>query len=60
MALKNRKRISTTLPLNLLSELREYSNTSMIPITKIIELALRQYLDSIKKRNSSPTSLSGR
>ena len=55
MSLKNRKRISTTLPLNLLSELREYSNTSMIPITKIIELALRQYLDSIKKRNSSPT-----
>lgn len=55
MALKTRERISTTLPLDLLSELREYSNITMIPITRIIELALRQYLADSKKRNSSPT-----
>ena len=48
MSLKNRERISTTLPLELLEELREYSNTTMIPITKIIEMALRQYLASKK------------
>ena len=48
MSLKNRERISTTLPLELLEELREYSNTTMIPITKIIEMALHQYLASKK------------
>ena len=55
MALKNRERISVTLPIELVKELREYSEETMIPITKITEKALKEYLVQIKKRNSSPT-----
>lgn len=42
--LKNRERISTTLSLDLLEKLREYSETSMVPMSKIIEAAIQEYL----------------
>lgn len=42
--LKNRERIGTSLPKELVKELKEYSNKTMIPISKIIEEALKQYL----------------
>ena len=46
--LKNRERIGTTLPINLAKRLKEYSNETMIPISKIIEKAIEDYLKSAK------------
>jgi len=46
--LKNRERIGTTLPIELIKELKKYSKESMIPISKIIEKAIEQYLKSVK------------
>lgn len=46
--LKSRERIGTTLPIELMEELREYSKQSMIPISKIIEKAIKDYLKSVK------------
>lgn len=43
--LKNRERIGTTLPLELSKNLKDYSNKSMIPISKIIEKAIEEYLN---------------
>jgi len=42
--LKTRTRYSTTLPNKLVVELKEYSEQTMIPSTKIIESALIEYL----------------
>ena len=42
--LKNRERISTTISLDLLEKLRIYSEKSMIPMSKIIEAAIQEYL----------------
>ena len=47
--LKNRKRISTTLDLKTLQNLKDYSDKSMIPISKIIDIAVQEY---IKKNNT--------
>ena len=47
--LKNRERIGTALPIELVKKLKEYSRESMIPISKIIEKAIEQYLKSIEK-----------
>lgn len=46
--LKNRERVGTSLPKDLAKELREYSRESMIPVSKIIEKALEEYLKSVK------------
>lgn len=46
--LKNKERIGTTLPIELVKELKEYSKKTMIPISKIIEKAIEQYLKSVK------------
>lgn len=42
--LKNRERIGTTLPTELAKELKEYSKESMVPVSKIIEKAVEEYL----------------
>ena len=47
--LKNRERIGTTLPKDLAVKLREHSEESMVPISKIVEAALIEYFDRIDK-----------
>lgn len=51
MSLKNRVRISSTLPTVLAEKLKEYSDDTMIPITKVIEKAVDSFLEekSIKQ-----------
>jgi len=46
--LKNRERIGTTLPKGLAKELKDHSKQSMIPVSKIIEKAISNYLKSVK------------
>ena len=45
--LKNRTRISSTLNNEIYKRLKEYSDKSDIPITKILDKAVAMYLDSI-------------
>ena len=47
--LKNRERVGVSLPKDLVKELRAYSKESMIPISKIIEKAVTDYLKSVNK-----------
>lgn len=47
--LKNRERIGTSLPIGLVKKLKEYSEKSMIPISKIIEKAVESYIKSTEK-----------
>jgi len=42
--LKNRERIGTTLPIELAKHLKDYSKETMVPISKIIEKAIEEYL----------------
>ncbi|HEY5586675.1 MAG TPA: ribbon-helix-helix domain-containing protein [Ruminiclostridium sp.] len=42
--LKNRERLGTSLPIELVKQLKEYSEKTMIPISKIIEVSLTEYL----------------
>jgi len=44
----NRERLGTTLPKPLMEQLRKYSETSMIAMTRIIETALTEYLENHK------------
>lgn len=46
--LKDRERIGTSLPKDLAKELRVYSKETMIPISKIVEKAICEYLKSVK------------
>lgn len=46
--LKNKERIGTSLPIQLVKQLREHSEMTMIPISKIIEKAIEEYLKSTK------------
>lgn len=46
--LKNRERIGTSLPIELVEKLKDYSDKTMIPISKIIEKAIKEYLKSAK------------
>lgn len=46
--LKDRERIGTSLPKDLAKELRSYSKETMVPISKIIEKAIEEYLKSVK------------
>ena len=43
--LKNRERIGTSLPKEIVEKLRNHSDETMIPISKIVEQALIEYLD---------------
>ena len=47
--LKNRIRFSTTVDKKTIEALKEYSNQTMIPISKIIDVAVQEY---IKKKGS--------
>lgn len=42
--LKNRERLGTSLPIGLVKQLKDYSEKTMIPISKIIERAIEEYL----------------
>ena len=44
--LKNRIRVSTTFQPELYQKLKEYSDKTSIPISKIIEKAITQFLDA--------------
>ena len=47
--LKNRTRFSSTLDNVIYKRLKEYSDKSDIPITKILDKAVIMYLDSTEK-----------
>lgn len=47
--LKNRTRISSTLDNDIYRRLKEYSEKTDIPITKILDKAVIMYLDSVKE-----------
>jgi len=46
--LKNKERIGTSLPIELAKQLKDYSEETMIPISRIIEVALIEYLNKQK------------
>ena len=46
--LKNRVRFSTTLSVETEKKLKEYSKQSMIPISKIIDSAVNEYISKKK------------
>ena len=47
--LKNRERFSSTVDKKVLKQLKDYSNKTSIPISKILDKALTEYLkDSAK------------
>lgn len=47
--LKNRARFSTSLDKKTVQSLKEYSDKTMIPISKIIDVAVREYIERNKK-----------
>lgn len=47
--LKNRERFSSTLPIELSKRLKKYSTKTMVPISKIIEKAIQEYLLRVDK-----------
>lgn len=49
--LKNKKRISTTLTFELLERVQNYSEKTGVPISKIIDFALTEYLNSKEKES---------
>jgi hypothetical protein len=49
--LKNRERFSTTLDKETVKLLKDYSNTSMIPISKLLDLAICEYVKNHKKKD---------
>ena len=42
--LKNRERFSTTLDKQTVEELKNYSKSTMIPISKILDKAIHEYI----------------
>ena len=44
--LKAKERFGTNLPAELIKKLKEYSERTMIPMSKIIEKAIEEYLKS--------------
>ena len=48
--LKNRVRFSTTLDKKTVQALKDYSNETMIPVSKIVDVAVQEYLDKRKKK----------
>lgn len=49
--LKNRERIGTSLPKELVDRLKTYSNETMIPISKIVEKSLEEYLNQKESKS---------
>lgn len=47
--LKNRTAISTAIENDLYRQLKQYSDETGIPISKLFDKAIAMYLDSIKK-----------
>lgn len=47
--LKNRTAISTAIDNELYKQLKEYSDQTSIPISKLFDKAIRLFLDSVKK-----------
>ena len=47
--LKNRVRFTSTLPIEMKKDLDDYSQKSMIPITKILEKVIGDYLKATEK-----------
>lgn len=47
--LKNRTAISTAVDNELYKRLKEYSEKTSIPISKLIDKAISMYLDSVKE-----------
>lgn len=47
--LKNRTAISTAIDNELYKQLKEYSEQTSIPISKLIDKAIAMYLDSVKR-----------
>ena len=47
--LKNKVRFSSTLPPEVDKMLKDYSKESMIPISKILEIAIVEYIERNKK-----------
>lgn len=47
--LKNKVRFSSTLDKDLNEKLKAYSEMTGIPISKIIDFALKEYLDKVDK-----------
>ena len=43
--LKNKVRFSSTLPIELSKQLKEHSGKTMIPISKLLEQAIKNYLE---------------
>ena len=50
--LKNRVRFSTTLDKKTVELLKEYSNETMIPSSKIVDVAIREYIE--KRGQATP------
>ena len=48
--LKNRTRISSTLDNEIYKRLKQFSDKSDIPITKILDRAVSMYLDNIDRK----------
>ena len=48
--LKNRVRFSTTLDKKTVQVLKDYSNETMIPVSKIVDVAVQEYLDKRGKK----------
>ncbi len=46
--LKNRERFSTTLDKKTVQMLKEYSNKSLIPISKLVDSAICEYINNHK------------
>lgn len=49
--LKNRVRFSTTLDKRTVQALKEYSNSSMIPVSKLIDVAVLEYMEKHKPKS---------
>ena len=47
--LKNRTRISSTLDNGVYKKLKEYSNKTSVPISKILDKAVLMYIESVRK-----------
>ena len=43
--LKNRERVGTSLPVDLVNKLKDHSSKTMIPMSKLIEKAIEEYLE---------------
>lgn len=49
--LKNRTAMSVTLENEICERLKEYSDKTSVPITRILDKAVAMYLDSIKEKD---------